>query len=167
VVACNSHLLELKRSCVSFGLEHRDFFAARSSSPRRLSSLPRYPTRVGPVPHSPEEFDLPTASAGVVMPVRYIKVVPLVAWGSPRAQFNFSIWHVALDGVSDHPYVTAKVSEFEKLQHHEAIRLCLKYVQHPPHPCSKESVDIRRFWNFFYTRLFTYESEQSDDFFCA
>eukprot|EP00037_Helgoeca_nana_P016556 m.155714 g.155714 ORF g.155714 m.155714 type:complete len:764 (+) comp23581_c0_seq1:237-2528(+) len=86
----------------------------------------------------PEEFDLPTTVSGVIMPVKYIKVVPLVAWGSRSAPFNFSIWHVALEGVSDPEYVTAKIANFEELQHHEAVRLCLKYFRQRNFPDSFE-----------------------------
>mmetsp|Transcript_16125 Transcript_16125/g.47678 ORF Transcript_16125/g.47678 Transcript_16125/m.47678 type:complete len:776 (-) Transcript_16125:110-2437(-) len=77
----------------------------------------------------PEHFELPTVVSGVVMAVRFIKVVPLVAWGSRSAPFNFSIWHVALEGVADPAYVTHRIAEFEEMQHHEAVRLCLKYFR--------------------------------------
>ena len=50
-----------------------------------------------------------------IFPCNFIKVVPLMAWG---ANFNFSIWHVELRGVSDAQVVTPALQEY--------TRVCMK-----------------------------------------
>jgi hypothetical protein len=44
---------------------------------------------------SPEKFPLRYSLNGQYFPCRYIKIVPLQSWGP---SFNFSIWHVSLEG---------------------------------------------------------------------
>lgn len=48
----------------------------------------------------PETFDLKhvLGNEGNYFPVRYIKILPLQSWGP---SFNFSIWHVRLNGIND------------------------------------------------------------------
>ena len=44
---------------------------------------------------SPETFPLRHSLNNHYFPCRYIKIVPLQSWGP---SFNFSIWHVSLEG---------------------------------------------------------------------
>ena len=44
---------------------------------------------------SPETFPLRHSLNGHYFPCRYIKIVPLQSWGP---SFNFSIWHVSVEG---------------------------------------------------------------------
>lgn len=48
----------------------------------------------------PETFELKhtVGSEENFLPLRYIKVLPVLSWGS---SFNFSIWHVKLVGIDE------------------------------------------------------------------
>lgn len=61
----------------------------------------------------PEVFDTRwTNNEGVPFPVRYVKLVPL-ATHSPN--FNFSVWHVALEGISDRYTVERVTNEHQEV----------------------------------------------------
>jgi hypothetical protein len=58
-----------------------------------------------------EAFDVRwTNSEGVPFPVRYIKLVPL-ATHSPN--FNFSVWHIVLEGTTDSYIVNRVTAEYQ------------------------------------------------------
>lgn len=58
-----------------------------------------------------EAFDVRwTNSEGVPFPVRYIKLVPL-ATHSPN--FNFSVWHIILEGITDRYLVDRVTNEYQ------------------------------------------------------
>lgn len=78
------------------------------------------------------EMDLP-----VPFPIRFIKIVPLMAWG---ANFNFSIWHVELRGYDDANLMEAVWNEFVNFRETQVIRLCLKYFRQKNVPSLFESV---------------------------
>lgn len=61
--------------------------------------------------------------------VRYVKLVPLVAWGHSQGDFNFSIWHVKLHGCTDADMIAAAEEKFAQLQEQEVIRMCLKHFR--------------------------------------
>lgn len=47
------------------------------------------------------------------LPLRYIKVVPLAAH---RPNYNFSIWHIALKGVSDKALISQVAQEYDEVR---------------------------------------------------
>ena len=63
------------------------------------------------------------------MPINFTQIVPLLAWGSRSAHFNYSIWHVALLGVTEAAHVGRAIESYKALQAKEAVRLCLKYFR--------------------------------------
>eukprot|EP00128_Syssomonas_multiformis_P002301 Colp12_sorted_trinity150504_noHs@9762 len=75
---------------------------------------------------APETFDLKIESNGIVFPIRYIKIVPLLAYGP---NFNYSIWFVELQGHSDPTLVDKAYARYNGLREQEAIRLCLKHFR--------------------------------------
>ncbi|XP_018018491.1 muskelin [Hyalella azteca] len=77
-------------------------------------------------PH-PETFSLKHTVADMPFPVRYIKLLPLQAWGST---FNFSIWHVALSGCPDPALVRRCIHTYTLHCEREALRVCLKHLRH-------------------------------------
>jgi len=51
----------------------------------------------------PESFSLQYVnSAGVCIPAQFIKLMPMLAHGR---DFNVSIWHIAITGITDSSYV--------------------------------------------------------------
>ncbi|XP_063700226.1 muskelin [Culicoides brevitarsis] len=75
----------------------------------------------------PEVFDLRyRTSSGELLPVRYIKILPLLSWGPC---FNFSIWYVELLGNDDAIYVSTSLKSYNIEREAEIIRLCLKYFR--------------------------------------
>lgn len=61
----------------------------------------------------PETFPLKTKANGqMVFTCQYIKIVPLLAWGT---NFNFSIWYLELRGVGDQEIVKQTAEEYEKV----------------------------------------------------
>ena len=83
----------------------------------------------------PETFKLKLSADGAeAVPIQYVKIVPILAWGndghtSRSDNFHFSIWHVALKGISDARYMEKILSSFQLLQEREAVRLCLKHFR--------------------------------------
>uniref|UniRef100_A0A2P2I5A8 Muskelin-like n=1 Tax=Hirondellea gigas TaxID=1518452 RepID=A0A2P2I5A8_9CRUS len=60
-------------------------------------------------------------------PVRFIRLVPLQAWGST---FNISVWHVSLSGVNDPALVRRCQHTYTLYSEREALRVCLKHLRH-------------------------------------
>ncbi|XP_062574316.1 muskelin-like isoform X1 [Saccostrea cucullata] len=77
--------------------------------------------------HVPETFPLKKELHENVFPCRYIKIVPLQAWGP--SCFNFSIWYVKLQGESDWDVVQPCLQWLVTFREKEAIRLCLKHFR--------------------------------------
>lgn len=76
---------------------------------------------------TPEVFDLRyRTSSGELLPIRYVKILPLLSWGPC---FNFSIWYVELLGNDDAIYVSTSLKSYHIEREAEIIRLCLKYFR--------------------------------------
>jgi len=73
-----------------------------------------------------ETFALKYKSNDIVFPCLYIKIVPLVAWGT---NFNFSIWYVELRGHSQQHIVEKAYQEYVNYRENEVVRLCLKHFR--------------------------------------
>jgi N-acetylneuraminic acid mutarotase len=73
-----------------------------------------------------ETFTLKYKSNDIVFPCLYIKIVPLVAWGT---NFNFSIWYVELKGHSQQHIVEKVYQKYVDYRENEVIRLCLKHFR--------------------------------------
>lgn len=75
----------------------------------------------------PETFETRyTTADGVPFPVRYIKLVPLA---THLPNYNFSIWYVALEGISN-PNVVSQISAaFHQHRESVALRLILKHLR--------------------------------------
>lgn len=65
-------------------------------------------------------------SQGITFPCKYIKIVPLMAWG---ANFNFSIWFVELRGLNAQETISHAVSQYTNWAERESLRLCLKHLR--------------------------------------
>lgn len=75
----------------------------------------------------PETFELRhTDGGGDLMPLVYIKIVPLLSWGP---SFNFSIWYVELLGRDDPFYVRDSLRSYNMVRELELVRLCLKHFR--------------------------------------
>ncbi|PWN19305.1 hypothetical protein BCV69DRAFT_262218 [Microstroma glucosiphilum] len=75
----------------------------------------------------PEEFALNWKDgSGLPLPLRYIKVVPLAAH---RPNYNFSIWHIALKGVSDKALISQVAQEYDEHCESNTMRLILKHLR--------------------------------------
>ena len=75
----------------------------------------------------PETFILNFITNGLSVPCQFIKIVPLLAWG---ANFNFSIWHVDLIGISDPNIVRKCYQDFINVNFFNSLekQLLLDYV---------------------------------------
>ncbi|KAJ9475087.1 LisH domain-containing protein [Pseudozyma hubeiensis] len=62
--------------------------------------------------------------------IRYVKIVPLAAH---TPNYNFSIWHVALAGVSDPALVSRVARSYEQHRDSTATRLILKHLREHGH----------------------------------
>lgn len=76
--------------------------------------------------HNPETFHLKYTRDGKPFPCRFIKIVPLLSWGST---FNFSIWYVELKGIEKRLIIQACLKSYYEQQEREAVRLCLKHFR--------------------------------------
>ncbi|KAL2740581.1 muskelin [Vespula squamosa] len=81
----------------------------------------------------PETFDLKhvLGNEGNYFPVRYIKILPLQSWGP---SFNFSIWHVRLNGINDSKIVGPSIEWVNMYRQKEVIRLCMKHFRRLEQP---------------------------------
>ncbi|CEG65968.1 hypothetical protein RMATCC62417_02634 [Rhizopus microsporus] len=73
-----------------------------------------------------ETFDLKHQYKNMVVPVQYIKIIPLAAYGS---SFNYSIWYLEVRGISDRSIVNKVFQEYKDFKEAETLRLCLKYFR--------------------------------------
>lgn len=76
--------------------------------------------------HIPETFAVRNEIDGNNFPCRYIKIVPIQAWGP---SFNFSIWYVEMHGQDDWQIVSSCMDWYNTYREREAIRLCLKHFR--------------------------------------
>ncbi|KAI8639074.1 Muskelin N-terminus-domain-containing protein [Parasitella parasitica] len=74
----------------------------------------------------PETFALKNQHGNMIFPVRYIKIVPLSAFG---ANFNYSIWYVVVRGANQENIIQRVCAEYENYKETETTRLCLKYFR--------------------------------------
>ncbi|GAA5807665.1 hypothetical protein MFLAVUS_001036 [Mucor flavus] len=74
----------------------------------------------------PESFPLKNQQKHMIFPMKYIKIVPLSAFG---ANFNYSIWYVEVRGINEESIIQRVCSEFENFKEMETTRLCLKYFR--------------------------------------
>uniref|UniRef100_A0A336KGX1 CSON006912 protein n=1 Tax=Culicoides sonorensis TaxID=179676 RepID=A0A336KGX1_CULSO len=75
----------------------------------------------------PEVFDLRyRTSSGELLPIRYIKIMPLLTFGP---SFNFSIWYLEFLGNDDAIFVSSSLKTYNIEREAEIIRLCLKYFR--------------------------------------
>ena len=64
------------------------------------------------------------------------QIVPLLSWGQI---FNYSIWHVKLEGVAEIAYVQKLIKTMDDFRETEVIRLCLKHFrQRNMHNCFEQ-----------------------------
>ncbi|KAI8333811.1 Muskelin N-terminus-domain-containing protein [Chlamydoabsidia padenii] len=76
--------------------------------------------------NKPEVFRLRCIYQNLVIPIQYIKIVPISTFST---NFNYSIWYLELLGI-DNPDITCRVmNEYENYKEKEAIRLCMKYFR--------------------------------------
>lgn len=76
---------------------------------------------------TPETFELKHRTvSGELLPVRFIKIMPLLSWGPC---FNFSIWYVEVLGIDDAICVSSSLKSYTIEREAEIIRLCLKYFR--------------------------------------
>ncbi|XP_042910813.1 muskelin isoform X2 [Parasteatoda tepidariorum] len=87
-----------------------------------------------------ECFNLKYIAGENMFACRYIKIVPIQSWGP---SFNFSIWHVQLQGIEDWDFVKPCVSWFNFYREREAIRLCLKHFRQHNYTEAFESLQKR------------------------
>ncbi|KAK9765181.1 hypothetical protein K7432_006694 [Basidiobolus ranarum] len=80
--------------------------------------------------NEPETFPLKHKTNNLVFPCQYLKIMPLLAWGT---NFNYSIWYVELRGICDTPLVEKTYTEYINYREQEAVRLCLKYFRQRNH----------------------------------
>ncbi|XP_077487639.1 muskelin 1 isoform X1 [Amblyomma americanum] len=90
--------------------------------------------------HLTETFTLKHTINGNQFPSRYIKIVPIQSWGP---SFNFSIWHVELQGNEDRDLVMSSLRWFSTYREKEAIRLCLKHFRQKNYSEAFESLQKR------------------------
>lgn len=72
-----------------------------------------------------------------LLPVRFVKIVPLAAHGS---SFNYSIWFVALRGISDPQLVEAVEAMWTLARERDAWRVCLQHIRANGFPCEAASL---------------------------
>lgn len=60
------------------------------------------------------------------IPVKFIKVVPIAAWGS---NFNFSIWFLEVRGWTGEESVRQALTAYKSTQERQTTRLVLKYLR--------------------------------------
>ncbi|KAK3101684.1 hypothetical protein FSP39_005447 [Pinctada imbricata] len=76
--------------------------------------------------HVMESFPLKNEIDNNHFPCRYVKIVPMQAWGPC---FNFSIWYIELHGKDDWEVVKPCLNWFVTYREREAVRLCLKHFR--------------------------------------
>ena len=90
------------------------------------------------IPESfPPDYSLSFLPAKLPFPIKFVKIVPLAAWGS---NFNFSVWYVELRGWTDNSVsascsglVKATWEEYNRVKEHETTRMVLKFLRQHRH----------------------------------
>ncbi|KAG9508874.1 Muskelin [Fragariocoptes setiger] len=77
----------------------------------------------------PETLVMKHQIDGHLIPLRYIKIVPIQSWGS----FNFSIWHVQLRGINDPGIVDESIKWFAIYREQLAAKHVLKFLRQNNH----------------------------------
>ncbi|CAO3593221.1 unnamed protein product [Absidia cylindrospora] len=76
--------------------------------------------------NKPEVFKLRYTYQDLVIPIQYIKIVPVSTFST---NFNYSIWYLEILGVDD-PGITRRVLDaYENFKEKETIRLCMKHFR--------------------------------------
>lgn len=103
------------------------------------------------VPESfPPDYSLSGLPDKLPFPVRFVKIVPLAAWGS---NFNFSIWYIELRGWVDtansvdsssasNSLVRAAMDEYNRVKEEETTRLVLKFLRQHRHTAAFAALQI-------------------------
>ncbi|KAJ1723368.1 hypothetical protein LPJ53_002272 [Coemansia erecta] len=74
----------------------------------------------------PEIISLRQKLDGYYIPCQFIKIQPLLAYDQ---KFNFSIWHVELQGTMDPRIMQVILSDFNRLKEQEVVRSCLRFFR--------------------------------------
>eukprot|EP00033_Pygsuia_biforma_P002376 GCRY01002630.1.p1 GENE.GCRY01002630.1~~GCRY01002630.1.p1 ORF type:complete len:858 (-),score=233.66 GCRY01002630.1:127-2700(-) len=104
----------------------------------------------------PETFYIPRVlmdpNSGEVyeLPVRYVKIVPLAAFGE---KFNFSIWFLQLLGLVAPDVIDYETKRFSQLANTQAARVCLKFFRHHNHLDLFDSLQARLAVNYEGTKV--------------
>ncbi|XP_014471613.1 PREDICTED: muskelin [Dinoponera quadriceps] len=114
-----SHVCNMKKFKVFGGLDVENMTELLDSGLRNDST--------------PETFELKhtVGSEENFLPLRYIKILPLLSWGS---SFNFSIWHVKLVGIDESEIVKPCLEWVNMYRQKEIIRLCMKHFRRLEQP---------------------------------
>lgn len=103
------------------------------------------------VPESfPPDYSLSGLPDKLPFPVRFVKIVPLAAWGS---NFNFSIWYIELRGWVDtansvdsssasNSLVRAAMDEYNRVKEDQTTRLVLKFLRQHRHTAAFAALQI-------------------------
>ncbi|XP_071816652.1 muskelin-like [Apostichopus japonicus] len=81
--------------------------------------------------HEAEEFPLTYMVEGCPVPCLYIKIVPILTYGT---SYNFSIWYVKLQGIQEDGAVQHCLRHYNKYREREVARLCLKHFRQHNYP---------------------------------
>lgn len=81
--------------------------------------------------HEAEEFPLTYVVEGYPVPCQYIKIVPILTYGT---SYNFSIWYVKLKGIQEESAVQFCLCHYNQYREREVIRLCLKHFRQHNYP---------------------------------
>ncbi|SOV05144.1 related to Muskelin [Ustilago sp. UG-2017a] len=117
----------LKNDALSetFELRWLEDAATGSGSGSSIESASFLPADGAPDRRSATHALVNTGNA-VPFAIRYVKIVPLAAH---TPNYNFSIWHVALAGVSDAAIVSRVARSYEQHRQSTATRLILKHLR--------------------------------------
>lgn len=113
----------------SFELRWLEDAATGSGSASSIDGAIRIPADGEPDRRSATNALVNTGNA-VPFAIRYIKIVPLAAH---TPNYNFSIWHVALAGVSDPALVSRVAKSYDLHRHSSTTRLILKHLRQHGH----------------------------------
>lgn len=109
----------------TFELRWLEDAAAGSGSGSSIESASFLPADGEPDRRSATHALVNTGNA-VPFAIRYVKIVPLAAH---TPNYNFSIWHVALAGVSEPALVSSVARSYEQHRQSTATRLILKHLR--------------------------------------
>lgn len=94
------------------------------------------------IPESfPPNYSLSSLPDKLSFPVKFVKIVPMAAWGS---NFNFSIWYIELrgwtDGGGSSGLVKAALDEYNRVKEEETTRLVLKFLRQHRHSAAFDAL---------------------------